>query len=78
MDGMGAPSDLVLSATYAPKPVTKKFIVSGFRPGAPDHAVHDLIQSVTGDLYSFRRLSRNPGPAGGGQRAPLWFFANSS
>ena len=62
MDGMGAPSDLVLSATYAPKPVTKKFIVLGFRPGAPDHAVHDLIQSVTGDLYSFRRLPPN-GPS---------------
>ena len=59
MDGMGAPSYLVLSATYSPKPVTKKFIVLGFRPGAPDHAVHDLIQSVTGDLYSFRRLPPN-------------------
>ena len=59
MDGAGAPSDLVLSVTDAPNPVTKKFIVSGFRPDAPDHAVHDLIQSVIGDTYSFRRLSPN-------------------
>ena len=62
MHGAGAPSDLILSATEAPKPVTKKFIASGFRPDAPDHAVHDLIQSVTGDLYSFRRLPPN-GPS---------------
>ena len=54
--GAGPASDLVLTATVAPKSATCKYIVGGFRPDAPDSAVHDLVQSVAGVLYDFRRL----------------------
>ena len=55
-------SDLVLPTGEPSKLTTSKFIVGGFRPDAPVHAVHDLVQSVAGDLHDFRRLPAN-GPS---------------
>ena len=63
--GAGAASDLVLSPGVTQQPAKKKFIVWGFRPDASDSSVRGLLQSVAGDVYSFRRLPAD-GPSAPG------------